>query len=307
MNKIFVSIIFLFLLFLRPIFAMESSGKEAIEELSVYVTSGSEQSLYIRYYIGSSWTSSTSKGSQMVSAGAVNLLAKEGIDCSAEAGSEGISKDQKNIITVQVYDNSSPERKLLGTQTTKVYLYNAKKITRDKGNYLHVVVSKDYKITLSHVEMLTEERKLEYKEYGQLPILIGVISFLMFMFLGTMLIKKFSLGLLFLTIHSFIVLIFSSIDTMDAITAGSSGFALIPIVMIDFPVFFFAKILSGFIAQFIPIPLNNTTSIIIQNTILHKVAFTVPMLVFGGLQWYCIGWLTSKGLTKLKTQAKQSK
>ncbi len=155
MKKILLIFIFLSILFVRSSYAVDSNNVELMDELSIYITNEAEHPVYVQYYVGPSWDSSTSKGSESVPAGAVNLLAKEGVTTYAEIGSAGISKNQGNIITVNVYDNASPERKLLGSSKETVQHWYSKNITRDKGNYCHVKISKDYKVTARHVQLFT--------------------------------------------------------------------------------------------------------------------------------------------------------
>lgn len=105
--------------------------------------------------------------------------------------------------------------------------------------------------------------------------------------------KKLSkIGLLLLALHSVIVLILGFIDTVDAFKTGSSGFALIPIVTIDFPVaIFFAFLTKIFGLSFAKFP---------RSILTNQALFIIPFLVFGGAQWYLIGSLISKVKDYLK-------
>ena len=155
MKRLLISAVSLFILFVPSIYATDSNNNEVMEELSIYITNKADNPVYVQYYIGPSWNLSDSKGSQLVPAGAVNLLAKEGVTCYAEIGNAGVSKNQRNLITVNVYDNASPDRKLLGTQADKIYIYLDKDITRDKGNYWKIYILEDYEVTVSHVLLYT--------------------------------------------------------------------------------------------------------------------------------------------------------
>ena len=320
-KRLLIAIIFLFIISIQSIYAMDSISSEVMEELSVYITNKAESPVYIQYYIGPSWDSSDSKGSQLVPASAVNLLAKEGVTCYAEIGSEGVSKNQRNLITVNVYDNALPERKLLSTQTAKNYIYVDKDITRDKGNYWIVHISKDYQVKeLRRVQLYTGRTDtstnlgraaMHYRlirvRTAQGALLIGLVSLILFiksMKNGVMIVgsKINKLGLLFLLINSLIVITFCAIDTVDAIETSSSGFALIPVMMIDFPAIFIAFPVASLLSNLVSSPLTNDAYI--QYTIVTKSILAISILIFGGLQWYSIGWLISKLIRKFSPAPK---
>lgn len=314
MKRLLIAAIFLFVIFAQSVYAIDSNSSEIMEELSVYITNQADNPVYIQYYIGQSWDSSDSKGSESVPAGAVNLSAKEGVTCYAEIGNAGISKNQRNIITVNSYDNASSDRKLLGTQTAKIYIDLDQDITRDKGNYWMIYILKDHKVTVRHVQLYTgrddPSTNLGREALGYRSIrtgtfrgalLIGLISLILFIRSmknnGMMIGSKISkLGLLFLVINSLIVVTFCVIDTVDAIETSSSGFALLPIVMIDFPAIFIAFAVSGLIGKLVSTPLTNDVYLFHQYIIVTKSILAVSILIFGGLQWYFIGW----GITRLK-------
>jgi hypothetical protein len=107
--------------------------------------------------------------------------------------------------------------------------------------------------------------------------------------------KKISkLGLWLVMVHSVIAIVLFSIDTMNAIQCGSSGFAILPLVIIDFPAFFISRPIAGFLYSLAPAVLDNTPSIILRDTIIHQSSIAIPVFILGGLQWYGIGWFISK-------------
>lgn len=319
MKRLLIAAVVLFILLMQSVYAMDSNSAELMDELSIYITNEAEHPAYVQYYVGPSWDSASSKGSQSVPAGAVNLLAKDGVTCYAEIGDAGLSKNQGNVITVNVYDDASPERKLLGNCKEIVQHWYSKDITRDKGNYCHVKISKDDKVTARHVQLFTgiDDRDSNLGRAAahyelirvraiQGAILIGLISLFLFfksMKNGMMIGSKISkLGLLFFIINSLVVITFCVIDTTDAIETSSSGFALLPILMIDTPAMFIAMPVMSFISNvtltLVPLS-NNTLYVIVQKSI-----FAVSFLIFGGLQWYGIGWLISKLIKRFSPASK---
>ncbi len=107
------------------------------------------------------------------------------------------------------------------------------------------------------------------------------------------------LGLRLFIINSIIVIFFCYVDANNAIETNSSGFALMPLLMIDCPTSFIAIGLSSFInMKLIPTPLTNVNSTIDLYTIIHTIILAVSFLIFGGLQWYVIGWSMSKSKQK---------
>ena len=120
--------------------------------------------------------------------------------------------------------------------------------------------------------------------------------------------KKISkLGLALVIVNSVIVVFFSYTDTMNAIQVNSSGFALIPMMMVDFPASYVALYVYGFSQQFFQCPLTNTASIINNYYIVRGSICAVSFLIFGGLQWYFVGWLISKIKQKFFTRSKIKK
>ena len=102
----------------------------------------------------------------------------------------------------------------------------------------------------------------------------------------------------FLITHSLIVVVLSFMDVRDAIETNSSGFAVIPIVMLDYPIL---PVVSWFdrITPAISSSLDNVTYVVIQKTY-----FAIPFLILGGVQWYFIGWGISKVITLFRNRRK---
>lgn len=91
------------------------------------------------------------------------------------------------------------------------------------------------------------------------------------------------LGLWYLAGHSLVVVMLMLIDATNEAETGSSGFALIPVFMIDAPVLPLILpfvLLSGRIA-------GST----------NRIFLAVLFLILGGMQWYFMGWARSKNLS----------
>ena len=84
------------------------------------------------------------------------------------------------------------------------------------------------------------------------------------------------LGLWFVVVHSAIVITIACLDSLNF----SRGFGLLAILGMDFPATFIIMFLSTFIDKIYQVP----------------VFILIPTLsiIFGGLQWYVIGWVISK-------------
>lgn len=110
--------------------------------------------------------------------------------------------------------------------------------------------------------------------------------------------KADKIGLSLLVVNSVLVLFFCFVDTINALEVGSSGFALIPIMMIDFPSSLLALILStpfGWVNFLLEMRFaNNDHFWILLDTLIHHSGFTLAFAFAGGLQWYGIGLLISR-------------
>lgn len=309
MKKILIAAAVL-VFFASFVYAMDADTNEVMEELSVYVTNKAKRSVYVQYYVGPSWDSASSKGFQQVPAEAVNFLAKEGVTCYAKIGREGFSKNQRNVIHVNVYDIASPERRLLGTRSEKMYIFCDKNITRDKGNYWHIDISAEYKLEVRRVQLYTgrldpstnlgkaaAHRDLITTRTVQTTGLIALISLIVFLWSiksGMMIGSKISkLGLLFLVLNSLMVITLCIFDVVDAIGTGSSGFAILPLVVLDPPGYFLGAPLAYYLSEFIPVSLDSAISVYDQRIIIRGSIFAITTLIVGGAQWYFIGWLIS--------------
>ena len=321
MKKVLFVAIFLLIISVRSAYAADSNNTEVMEELSIYITNQAQHPVYVEYYVGPSWDSASTKGSQSVPIGAVNLLTKEGVACYGQLGKEGVSKNQRNVITVNVYDNDSNERRWLGTQTAKDYFYYDKDITRDKGNYWQVNILENDEVTVRQTRLFTgrgdKDGNLGRKaaHYNmiragafQVALLIGLISVFLFfismnngMLVGSNINK---LGLLFLVINSLAIAASCVVDTVDAVETNQSGFAMIPILILNIPAFLLASPLAAWIINLVPMPVGNADAIVDQCTIITKSIGGVMFLIFGGLQWYYIGSFISWKLDKAKGQSK---
>ncbi|MCX5711163.1 MAG: hypothetical protein NT060_04300 [Candidatus Omnitrophica bacterium] len=88
--------------------------------------------------------------------------------------------------------------------------------------------------------------------------------------------KLNKLGLLFVVIHSVIVISIAYFDSLNF----SRGFGLLVILGLDIPASFVIMFLSKFIDSI--------------GQISPFIVIPALAVIFGGLQWYCIGWAISK-------------
>ena len=92
------------------------------------------------------------------------------------------------------------------------------------------------------------------------------------------------LGKLFFIIHSIAVIVLTAVDIIDALTVGSWGFMMIPLLIMDRPVL---PVIALIYRRIPEMASSNHAAFYILT---QKGLLGLLLLILGGFQWFVIGW-----------------